>query len=116
MRRIYSAGKCQDCGHTKPVTEITFWVNGLKYTVCAICIRAYRDRILRILLLVLTVGSFTVGCGEAVLPTSPTAATNCRTVTEPAREETQYVLINGRLVPVIIRIPATTKTVCDPTN
>ena len=47
MRRKYTIGKCQDCGWTKRVTTIIFWVNGMKYTVCALCIKPYRGRILK---------------------------------------------------------------------
>lgn len=47
MRRHYFIGRCQDCGHTKRVTEVTFWVNGMKYRVCAECIKPYRERILK---------------------------------------------------------------------
>lgn len=47
MRRKYTIGRCQDCGHTKRTTEITFWVNGMRYRVCSVCIRPYRDRILK---------------------------------------------------------------------
>ena len=47
MRRKYTQGKCQDCGWTKRVTAIIFWVNGMKYTVCARCLQAYRGRILK---------------------------------------------------------------------
>lgn len=47
MRRTYTKGKCQDCGWTKRTTVITFWLNGMKYRVCAVCIRPYRTVILR---------------------------------------------------------------------
>lgn len=47
MRRKYDQGKCQDCGHVKRTTVIVFWVNGMRYRVCAACIRPYRGRILR---------------------------------------------------------------------
>ena len=46
-RRRYTLGKCGDCGWTKRVTRITFWVNGYQMDVCATCIKPYRDRILR---------------------------------------------------------------------
>ena len=29
-RRKYVDGTCQECGHHKRVTTITFWVNGMK--------------------------------------------------------------------------------------
>lgn len=45
-RRKYTLGRCQDCGWEKRVTEIIFWVNGMRYRVCATCIKSYRDRIL----------------------------------------------------------------------
>jgi hypothetical protein len=36
-------GRCQDCGwEHKPVRRVTFWVNGMRYQVCAECERAYR--------------------------------------------------------------------------
>jgi hypothetical protein len=47
MRRRYTLGTCQDCGHTKRVTRITFWVNGMRYVVCSTCIRPYRGVILK---------------------------------------------------------------------
>jgi len=46
MRRKYQDGHCQDCGHSKRVTEIIFWASGIKYRVCAACIRPYRGVIL----------------------------------------------------------------------
>jgi hypothetical protein len=47
LRRQYTLGRCQDCGRTKPVTVIIFWVNGMRYRVCGTCIRAYRGVILK---------------------------------------------------------------------
>jgi len=41
-RRKYTTGHCQDCGHEKPVTTITFWATGMKYRVCSKCISPYR--------------------------------------------------------------------------
>lgn len=46
MRRAYILGRCQDCGHTRRITWITFWVNGYRMRICAGCIRAYRAVIL----------------------------------------------------------------------
>ena len=46
-RRKYVDGKCQDCGHEKPTTTITFWATGFKYRECGVCIRAYRAVILK---------------------------------------------------------------------
>lgn len=43
-RRPYYIGKCQDCGREKRVTTVTFQ-NGMMYTVCGVCVRAYRGRI-----------------------------------------------------------------------
>lgn len=45
-RRRYQLGHCDDCGHTRRVTRIMFWLNGYTMQVCAECIRPYRDRIL----------------------------------------------------------------------
>lgn len=45
-RRKYSDGICQDCGHYRNVTTVYFWATGMKYTVCADCIKAYRRVIL----------------------------------------------------------------------
>lgn len=47
MRREYATGRCRDCGRWIRVTEVAFWVNGLRYQVCATCIRAYRKVILK---------------------------------------------------------------------
>jgi hypothetical protein len=47
MRRVYREGRCGDCGHIKRVTEIVFWVNGMRMLVCAECIKPYRYRILK---------------------------------------------------------------------
>jgi hypothetical protein len=47
VRRKYTLGKCQDCGWVKRTTVITFWVNGMKYRVCAQCIKPYRGSILK---------------------------------------------------------------------
>lgn len=43
-RRYYRSSRpCQDCGAThKPVTLIRFWATGMRYIVCAECIRPYR--------------------------------------------------------------------------
>ena len=41
-RRKYRKGQCEDCGWTRNVTRITFWVNDMKYVVCAECIKPYR--------------------------------------------------------------------------
>lgn len=46
-RRKYSEGRCQDCGWIKRTTEIIFWVNGMRYRVCAQCIKPYRKEILK---------------------------------------------------------------------
>ncbi len=35
-----------DCGWHKRVTVIHFWVNAMRYVVCAECIKAYRRQIL----------------------------------------------------------------------
>jgi transcription elongation factor Elf1 len=45
-RRKYYIGTCQDCGHTRSVTTVFFWVNKMRYVVCADCIKAYRTVIL----------------------------------------------------------------------
>lgn len=42
-RRVYTLGKCEDCGRTKRTTIIVFWLTGLKYRVCASCKWAYRQ-------------------------------------------------------------------------
>ena len=44
-RRKYRKGRCDDCGWHRNVTRITFWVNGMKYVVCAECIKPYRGTI-----------------------------------------------------------------------
>lgn len=41
-RRHYTLGYCQDCGHSKPVTTVTFWLGGMRYRVCSECIKPYR--------------------------------------------------------------------------
>lgn len=46
-RRKYAKGKCQDCGWIKRVTRIVFWATGMKYDVCAECIKPYRGVILK---------------------------------------------------------------------
>lgn len=38
-------GVCQDCGHTKPVRTVHFWVNAMPYRVCKECEKPYRHRI-----------------------------------------------------------------------
>lgn len=45
-RRRYRIGRCQDCGHTRRVTVVRFWVNYMRYVVCLECIEAYRGVIL----------------------------------------------------------------------
>ena len=45
-RRHYAHGKCQDCGRTRRVTVVRFWVNYMRYVVCSDCIRAYRPVLL----------------------------------------------------------------------
>lgn len=47
IRRVYKPGVCQDCGWQKRVTTIIFWVNGMRYRVCAECIKPYRKVILK---------------------------------------------------------------------
>jgi hypothetical protein len=42
MKRKYEHGKCQDCGWEKSTTVIVFWATGMKYRVCAECIKPYR--------------------------------------------------------------------------
>ena len=44
-RRKYREGTCDDCGWVRNVTRITFWVNDMKYIVCAECIKPYRGTI-----------------------------------------------------------------------
>ncbi len=46
-RRRYQTGHCDDCGNTRRVTRITFWLNAMKMWVCAQCITPYRSVILR---------------------------------------------------------------------
>ena len=41
-RRKYRKGNCDDCGRFRNVTRVTFWLNGMKYVVCAECIKPYR--------------------------------------------------------------------------
>ena len=42
-RRVYKVARpCQDCGRSRPVTRIFFWVNGMPYLVCGECVRMYR--------------------------------------------------------------------------
>lgn len=47
MRRYYYRGRCQDCGWEKRVTTAIFWATGMRYRVCASCIKAYRPVILK---------------------------------------------------------------------
>jgi hypothetical protein len=47
MKRKYEEGHCQDCGHEKQTTVVVFWATGMKYRVCAECIKAYRKVILK---------------------------------------------------------------------
>ena len=44
-RRRYTPDRCDDCGRFRPVTWITFWLNGYRMKVCGECIRPYRKRI-----------------------------------------------------------------------
>lgn len=44
-KRTYLSGRCEDCGQRTRVTEIAFWLNGLRYRVCRACIKPYRNRI-----------------------------------------------------------------------
>jgi hypothetical protein len=46
-RRKYTIGHCQDCGHQKRTTAIVFWATGMRYRVCAECIKSYRAVILK---------------------------------------------------------------------
>lgn len=46
-RKYLMQGRCMDCGWERRTTWITWWVSGFRYRVCAVCIRAYRDRILK---------------------------------------------------------------------
>lgn len=46
-RRRYTLGQCADCGRTRRTTVIIFWVSGMRYRVCADCIKAYRAAILK---------------------------------------------------------------------
>jgi hypothetical protein len=57
MRRKYSDGRCEDCGHVKSTTVITFWTTGMKYRVCSECIKPYRK------VIVLPARSKSVGAG-----------------------------------------------------
>lgn len=42
-RRYFTTGRrCEDCGRERPRTLIRFWATGMRYVVCAECIRAYR--------------------------------------------------------------------------
>ena len=45
-RRHYAPGRCGDCGRTRRVTMIWFWVNAYKMRVCADCIKPYRSVLL----------------------------------------------------------------------
>lgn len=45
-RRKYTIGLCQDCGQLKRVTIVRFWVNYMRYVVCADCIKPYRPVLL----------------------------------------------------------------------
>lgn len=47
FRRSYDIGHCGDCGRTRLVTRIVFWLNGYTMLVCSECIKPYRKRILR---------------------------------------------------------------------
>lgn len=47
MRREYHDGRCQDCGHDKRVTVVTFWVTGMRYRLCAACVRVYGKLLLK---------------------------------------------------------------------
>jgi len=38
-------GTCQDCGWTKKVRTVIFWLNDMRYTVCAGCEKSYRHSI-----------------------------------------------------------------------
>lgn len=46
-RRQYVQGRCEDCGRTKRVTTVIFWATGMRYDVCAECIKPYRRVILK---------------------------------------------------------------------
>ena len=46
-KRKYTIGVCNDCGYSKSTTVITFWASGMKYRVCAECIKPYRGIINR---------------------------------------------------------------------
>jgi hypothetical protein len=46
QRRKYHEGHCMDCGRVKRVTVIFFWATGMRYVVCAECIKPYRKVIL----------------------------------------------------------------------
>lgn len=54
-RRKYYAGQCQDCGWHKRVTTIYFWATGMRYVVCAECIKPYRKVILALWMRVLAI-------------------------------------------------------------
>lgn len=45
-RRRYRIGTCQDCGRTRRVTIVRFWVNYMRYVLCGECVRAYRGKLL----------------------------------------------------------------------
>lgn len=47
-RRVYRPGlRCKDCGHVRSTTVVIFWVNAMRYRLCAQCVRLYRPVILR---------------------------------------------------------------------
>ena len=46
-RRRYQRGRCEECGHYKPVTLLVFWVNGFRMKCCADCAHGYRRVVLR---------------------------------------------------------------------
>ncbi len=46
-QRYRQQGPCQDCGHDRQTTWITFWATGFRYRVCALCSRAYQGRYLK---------------------------------------------------------------------
>ena len=45
-KRKYYHGTCEDCGWTRSVTTIFFWATGMRFVVCAGCIKSYRRVIL----------------------------------------------------------------------
>ena len=45
--RTYLHWPCRDCGYTKRVTVIRFWINSYRMRVCAGSIKPSRDRILK---------------------------------------------------------------------